>query len=64
MWKTQRYKSYGMTIDTNSYEKTQTVMKYQEALGLPLPTYGGERERVHIAYHKISTMKHEKSTNS
>ena len=45
-------------------QKIQTVMKYQEAFGLPLPTYGGERERVHIAYHKISTMKHEKSTNS
>ena len=50
MWKTQRHKRYGMTIDTNSYgkakdtnsygkKKSQIVMKYQgEPFGLPLPT--------------------------
>ena len=26
-------------------QKIQTVMKYQEAFGLPLPTYERERER-------------------
>ena len=26
-------------------QKTQIVMKYQEAFGLPLPTYERERER-------------------
>ena len=32
-------------------QKTQIVMKYQEAFGLPLPTY--ERERESISSHYI-----------
>ena len=36
-------------------QKTQIVMKYQEAFGLPLPTYGSaqSRERESISSHCI-----------
>ena len=48
MWKTQRYKCYGMIIDTNSHEKTKDTNCYEKKkgtncyeisrdIGLPLP---------------------------
>ena len=49
MWKTQRYKSYGMTIDTNSYEKTKDTNCYEISRGFWFTTskfqHMRERER-------------------
>ena len=60
MWKTQRYKSYGMTIDTNSYEKTKDTNCYEISRGFWFTTSNiwerereRERERESISSHCI-----------